>query len=81
VECRIATPTLVTPADAANGTFQFTVYRKETSAQLFLDLVAKGYYDGTYIFRVIKGFVCQWSFRREMNKFKSDMQTHQRSKN
>lgn len=61
VECRISTPNW-TEKGAANGVWRITVYNQEPFAQIFLSLVVDGYYDGTYLFRVIRGFVAQWGF-------------------
>jgi len=37
-------------------------------AQRFLELVEKGYYDGTPIFRVVPGFVCQFGLNSRFGK-------------
>jgi len=74
VECVLATSVTMDDAshstvatDAANGLLQITLLPdiSPLASAAFVDLVECGYYNGVYIFRVIKGFIVQWGFRPE----------------
>ena len=69
VRCTVTTPHSTSPSTAAGGILTISVLQPEqdTSA-LFLALVAEGFYDGTYTFRVISGFVVQWGVRQDGKK-------------
>jgi cyclophilin family peptidyl-prolyl cis-trans isomerase len=78
VECTVLTPQplplesdtesrVVQNVGTVSGTIRITV-RQDLSpiaSQVFLDLVTDQYFDGVFIFRVLKGFVAQWGFRGE----------------
>jgi len=71
VECKVTTP-MANSADTsvANGVLQITV-RNDLSpiaSKVFVDLVNAHYYDGVFIFRVLKGFVAQWGFHNKWTK-------------
>ena len=79
VECRVSTPhsrrqqtdaatATETTAPVAHGAFRVAVFRRDanrrgSSAEAFLKLVRSGFYDETYTFRVIPGFIVQWGVR------------------
>ena len=71
VECQVSTPHSNKPtADAANGKFRISIFekdanRKGSSAEAFLKLVSDHFYDQTYTFRVIPGFIVQWGVRSD----------------
>ena len=75
VECHVSTPHSKNKANAAEGRFRIAIRnddirRKGSSAEAFLKLVDDKFYDGTYTFRVIKGFVVQWGVRSDDGKNK-----------
>eukprot|EP00751_Fragilariopsis_kerguelensis_P044726 CAMPEP_0170979766 /NCGR_PEP_ID=MMETSP0736-20130129/2021_1 /TAXON_ID=186038 /ORGANISM="Fragilariopsis kerguelensis, Strain L26-C5" /LENGTH=197 /DNA_ID=CAMNT_0011402451 /DNA_START=215 /DNA_END=808 /DNA_ORIENTATION=+ len=74
IACDVSTP--YDNVDVAEGTLRITIQndnhdnnssihtqRKGSSAEAFVNLVDAKFYDSTYTFRVIKGFVVQWGFR------------------
>lgn len=61
VECKISTIES-SSGSTANGVWRITVYNEAPCAQIFLGLVADGYYNNAYLFRVIRGFVAQFGF-------------------
>ena len=73
VTCEVSTPHSEHPETAAGGKFDIAILnedidRKGSSAEAFLKLVDDQFYDGTYTFRVIKGFVVQWGHRSDHKK-------------
>jgi cyclophilin family peptidyl-prolyl cis-trans isomerase len=70
VECQVTTPRAQADDTAANGVLQITV-RNDLSpiaSAVFLDLVEAQFYDGVFIFRVLKGFIAQWGFHNKWTK-------------
>lgn len=69
-----------------NGVLEITV-RNDLSpkeSEAFVHLVRDGYYDGVFIFRVLKGFVAQWGNRNEWDgyhplKTDRDAMVHERT--
>jgi peptidyl-prolyl cis-trans isomerase A (cyclophilin A) len=53
--------------DTTKGPFVVEVHRDwaPRGADRFHELVASGFYDGLYFFRVIKGFVVQWGIHKD----------------
>uniref|UniRef100_A0A6U9XA65 PPIase cyclophilin-type domain-containing protein n=1 Tax=Pseudo-nitzschia australis TaxID=44445 RepID=A0A6U9XA65_9STRA len=52
----------------AHGAFRVAIFQRDanrrgSSAEAFLKLVRSGFYDETYTFRVVPGFVVQWGVR------------------
>ena len=76
VLCDVSTPhskNKETTAAVAKGRFRIVIRnddirRKGSSAEAFLKLVDDQFYDGTYTFRVIKGFIVQWGIRSDNEK-------------
>ena len=71
VECQVSTPHSNKPAtEVANGKFRIAIFKKDaylkgSSAEAFLKLVNNYFYDQTYTFRVIPGFIVQWGVRSD----------------
>lgn len=67
VECYISTPNS-DPSDsaAAFGTLEITVRHdlSPLASSVFVQLVQSHYYDGGFIFRVLKHFIAQWGVQR-----------------
>lgn len=68
VECQIkANPLIFASGD---NFIQITLQHDVAplASEAFLDLVNANYYDGVFIFRVLKGFIAQWGFRPQWDK-------------
>lgn len=70
VTCEVSTPHSAQPETAAAGRFDIAILnedfdRKGSSAEAFVKLVDDKFYDGSYTFRVIQGFVVQWGVRSD----------------
>ena len=66
VQCSLATPS--DPSEvAANGMITITVRHdlSPIASDFFVEMIETNYFDGIYIFRVIKGFVAQWGIRHK----------------
>lgn len=76
VECIISTGNWKSD-EAANGVLSIIVHNNTPDSELFLYLVSEGYYDGTHIFRVIKGFVAQFGFHpdKEMRNWNARIES------
>ena len=63
VVCKISTQN--NHNNGANGLIHITVHTDVAplASQAFLDLVDNEYYDGVFIFRVLKNFIAQWGIR------------------
>jgi cyclophilin family peptidyl-prolyl cis-trans isomerase len=76
VGCDVSTPHSLNPETAAKGSFDIAILnedigRRGSSAEAFLKLVDDRFYDETYSFRVIQGFIVQWGHRSDDKKAKA----------
>lgn len=76
VECIVISPNSKL-STAANGVIQIILHRDVSpkACQAFLDLVNVKYYDGVFLFRVVKGFVAQWGINPNFKWTKDNSQT------
>jgi len=73
VACEVSTPHSKHPETAPGGRFVVAILNEDvdrngSSAEAFLKLVDDKFYDGNYVFRVIKGFIAQWGHRADKQK-------------
>jgi len=75
VECTVISPNSKL-STAANGVIQIMLHRDVSpkACQAFLDLVNLKYYDGVFLFRVVKGFVAQWGINPNFKWTKDNSQ-------